>query len=199
MIPDWIIHLFGGAGGGGLFALLLTKLFSRRKDAADADKVEAEVIRDYQEATRTSRAAIAAADEQVALIRRQNNELHGILTSIRTETDAKIAEVRAESKAEIQSLRTRNEEQAAALATMAHQLDQRTVDQAEVEWAKKRNVEYEAMKAELTELREKVKEVPHLRAEVARLTTLLEETQREQRLDHEAMRNSLSSGENLNG
>lgn len=194
MLPEWVLHLVGAGGGGSLITLLVTKLLGRRKENADTDHVLADTIAQYQAATKTANEMTAAASAEIEKARRNGAEWYNALEAMRKETAALIEQTRAESRNEIQSLRTRNEEQAAALSTMARQLDQRTVDQAEVEWARMRNIEYEAMKAELTQLRAEVQQVPHLRAEVARLTSLLEETQREQRLDHEALRRDLDGG-----
>jgi hypothetical protein len=198
---QWALALLSAGGiGGSTILALINKALNRRKDSADSSRAEAEAIQSYYVAAKAAREAAAAADERASRAINDSDDMRQMVQAMRTETDAKIAEVRAESKAELYSLRTRNEQLTTILASMEAQITSNTIDQVEVEWAKKRNVEYEAMKAELTELREKVKEVPHLRAEVARLTELLKDTQREQRLDHEAMRDSLNrGGENISG
>lgn len=192
-MADWWELLIGGGLGGGLTAAA-NKVLNRRHNRATDSTAEATAIHAYQTATRAAQDAIAAADDAVENARRNGDAWYKDLVAMRNETAAKVDEVRAENKAELHSLRTRNEQLTTILASMEAQITSNTIDTAEVEWAKKRNVEYEQMKAELTQLRVEVQQVPHLRAEVARLTALLEDTQREQRLDHEAMRNSLSTG-----
>lgn len=92
------------------------------------------------------------------------------------------------------------------IITLTRQVSQATIDQAEVQWARKVTVEYEAMRdqltrqdAELVQLREEVKEVPYLRAEVARLTALLEETTRERDQGLMQMRQDLGMEDITNG
>lgn len=193
------LDLLIGALGGGMGTAVFNAAISRRKSKAEGSKAEAEAIQAYQAATRAAQEAIAAADEQADQARKRSEGWYQMMQAMRDETDAKIAEVRAESKAELSSLRTQNTQLTAIIASMEQQLSQRTVDQAEVEWAKRRTVEYEAMQAELHQLREDVKEIPHLRAEVARLTTLLEDAQRELRAAGVAIRAELTGGDNSNG
>lgn len=196
---EWWEALIGGSAAGSVVTAVVGKALNRRKDSADSSKVEAEVIQAYQAAIRAASEMTISASAEIEKARKEGTGWYDAVTAVRGETVAMIAQVRAESAAELSSLRGRNETLSAAVEAMARQLDQRTVDQAEVEWAKLRNNEYEAMKTELLQLRQDVAEVPHLRAEVRRLTVLLEETQREQRLDHEAMRDSLAGGTDLNG
>jgi DNA repair exonuclease SbcCD ATPase subunit len=181
-MADWWEIFVSGSIGGSLLTAGAKKLLDRRKDRADVSQAEAKAFNDWQH-------AVADANAEMEKARQNSETWYAALQSVRAEVDAKVDAATA-------TLRKQNAELTAAVESMARQLDQRTVDQAEVEWARMRNSEYEAMKAELTQLRAEVQQVPHLRAEVARLTTLLEETAREQRLDHEALRKDLDGGTN---
>ena len=177
--------LLGGIGTGGLGTFLAGKFFSRRKDKAEGSEAEAKAIAAWQRAA-------ADASEEMEKARQNSETWYAALQAVRIETDTKVEAATA-------TLRKQNAELTAAVESMARQLDQRTVDQAEVEWARMRNAEYEAMKAELTQLRADVQEIPHLRAEVARLTLLLEDEQRQARANEALLRKDLNGGTNADG
>jgi predicted RNase H-like nuclease (RuvC/YqgF family) len=190
-MDEWIKILLGGGIGGSLLTAGFTKLLSRRKDTADAGKAEADAVT-------AALAAVAAADEQVEKARKNGEAWYDALVAVRAETDAKV-------EAAIASYRKENAELHITVASMAKQLDQRTIDQAEVELARRRNQRYDQLEAENVTLRDQVKEIPalrkevaDLRIEVADLRTQLGEAQREQRLDHELLRDTLNEGD-LNG
>jgi chromosome segregation ATPase len=199
MIPEWFAHFFGGSLGGGLLTAIITKLLTRRKDTADASKVEAETLQALQLATRTANEMAAAASAEIEKARKDGTSWYDAMIAVQRSMEARVAEVRAEHAAELASLRRRNEELTTTVASMVRQIEERTHDRAEVEWARLRNVEYEAMKAELVQLRAEVEQIPHLRAEVARLTILLEDEQRQARANEELLRKNLTGGTDAHG